>query len=558
MRRLVDYLQWKITQSRRALGFLRSAAPQIRMIAPRSEETRGAVTVGADNSQKLTHLNQAGAAHMVNISHKAETTRVATAVATLLFSREETYTALSSYQVVKGDAIAVARVAAFQAAKKTADLIPLAHPSLHITAMSVDIDPFPSVEKSFLYTTMNSEGHSNVLECNKGGVTVKATVECQGKTGVEMEAITAATVGAVTMFDMLKAIDKGLVIMGARVIAKQGGKSGDWVWDEQVNRLVRPDASSQPQPSTLHESGVYQPPSKVSEIDEWNKGLTEEFTAPDNLSTVISPSQNARRNSPSDRIDMLRRATGELSMSMTNLKEAMANLRAPSPGYEEYVSPKPATPALPTESFTHRLSARNQANFVDNTNHTQMTESLPSLKPMANTQPPIGEPLSHTYSSTPIQKIIPSQLESPIQFQSRQQHPSSSPISQTSTTLSIPNHPPHIKPNKPQQQTHLATSEHIQAQLRASITSSKPFVEAVGRTFETQMAAEAEIETATHDVEAGVQHRWNKEWWPETMTPIDRRIGPTANMKKIDKRDFENRAFEREWEAVHGNGEWVK
>ena len=109
---------------------------------------------------------------------------------------------------------------------------------------------------------------------------MEATVRCQGKTGIEMEAITAATMGTVTLYDMLKAVDKGMVINGARVVAKSGGKSGDWYWDGEENRLVRGSKGDSDRAQFLS-SSVEEGPSgqsrPISEIDEWNEGLAAEF-----------------------------------------------------------------------------------------------------------------------------------------------------------------------------------------------------------------------------------------------------------------------------------------
>lgn len=204
-----------------------------------------------NEAPQLSHLTEAGEAHMISISQKTSTFRQATAVATLLFSKETTYSALDAARNKKGDAIAVARIAAIQAAKKTADSIPLAHPSLGITGITVDIDAFEGSEKRYTVTKHGTEttggndgdtgGLREVsnLDARFGGVEVKATVACEGKTGVEMEALTAATMGAMTLYDMLKGVDKAMVVMGCRVIKKEGGKSGGWEWDEKTNQLVK-------------------------------------------------------------------------------------------------------------------------------------------------------------------------------------------------------------------------------------------------------------------------------------------------------------------------------
>jgi cyclic pyranopterin phosphate synthase len=158
----------------------------------------------AENSEKpvLTHLRQDGTAQMVDVSNKAETTREATATATVN-STAEVLALLGSGELPKGDALAVARVAGILAAKKTPDLIPLCHP-LPITMVTVD------------------------FELDAESVTVFATVKTRGVTGVEMEALTAASVAALSVYDMIKAVDKHAVLTDIKVLAKSGGKSGDW------------------------------------------------------------------------------------------------------------------------------------------------------------------------------------------------------------------------------------------------------------------------------------------------------------------------------------------
>ena len=151
---------------------------------------------------QLTHLDETGAAHMVDVTGKDVTTRVAVATGRLRMSNEA-LNAIRSQSAAKGDAVAVARVAGIMAAKRTSDLIPLCHP-LPIHRVAID----------FSY------------EANAVGVT--ATVATEGKTGVEMEAMTAVSVALLTLYDMGKALDKAMVIEGVRLVSKAGGKSGDW------------------------------------------------------------------------------------------------------------------------------------------------------------------------------------------------------------------------------------------------------------------------------------------------------------------------------------------
>ncbi|KIW18893.1 molybdenum cofactor biosynthesis protein C [Exophiala spinifera] len=186
---------------------------------------------------ELNHLTTDGEAHMVSISGKVPTRRSATATTVLLFSDPQTYRALLAARLRKGDAIAVARIAGIQAAKKTADLIPLAHPGLCITGVRVHLEPFMSDQLPKPFTAGPLALGQDALKY--GGVAVTATVDCEGKTGVEMEAMSAASVAGLTMYDMLKGVDKAMVLTATRVVAKSGGKSGDWVWDEKSNSIVK-------------------------------------------------------------------------------------------------------------------------------------------------------------------------------------------------------------------------------------------------------------------------------------------------------------------------------
>ena len=151
----------------------------------------------------LSHLDSTGAARMVDVSAKDETQRVATAEATVRMARE-TLALIQSGGMPKGDVLATARIAGIMAAKRTSELIPLCHP-LAITGVTVELAP----------------GGAEALR-------IEATVKTTGKTGVEMEALTAASVAALTVYDMCKAVEKGMVIEGVRLLEKTGGKSGDW------------------------------------------------------------------------------------------------------------------------------------------------------------------------------------------------------------------------------------------------------------------------------------------------------------------------------------------
>ena len=149
---------------------------------------------------KLTHLDALGNAHMVDVSAKDVTTRSATARARVLMLAE-TLSLITSGTAKKGDVLATARIAGIMAAKKTSDLIPLCHP-LMISKVSVD---FTVIENA---------------------IDVEATVKVEGKTGVEMEALTACSVACLTLYDMVKAVDRGMKITDLRLVEKSGGKSG--------------------------------------------------------------------------------------------------------------------------------------------------------------------------------------------------------------------------------------------------------------------------------------------------------------------------------------------
>jgi cyclic pyranopterin phosphate synthase len=154
----------------------------------------------------LTHTDDRGQARMVDVAAKAETHRRAVAAA-LIRMKPETLAMIVEGRAPKGDVFAVARIAGIMAAKRTSDLIPLCHP-LSLTHASVELEP--------------------VAE----GVRITATVETDGKTGVEMEALTAASVTALTLYDMCKAVDRGMTVTSVGLLSKEGGKSGTWTRKE--------------------------------------------------------------------------------------------------------------------------------------------------------------------------------------------------------------------------------------------------------------------------------------------------------------------------------------
>ncbi|EGR50203.1 uncharacterized protein TRIREDRAFT_58837 [Trichoderma reesei QM6a] len=160
------------------------------------------------NKARLTHVSESGSAHMVDIAEKQVTSRVATAACSVHFSGDTAIQLIQDNQMKKGDVLGVARIAGIMAAKRTADLIPLCHP-IAISRVSVDLDVVAGSRR----------------------IEIRATVTCDGKTGVEMEALTAASSAALTVYDMCKAVDKGMRVEGLRVVLKDGGKSGRWEMD---------------------------------------------------------------------------------------------------------------------------------------------------------------------------------------------------------------------------------------------------------------------------------------------------------------------------------------
>lgn len=153
---------------------------------------------------ELTHFDNSGQAHMVDVGDKSETHRIARAAGRIRML-PATLTLIQQGDAKKGDVLGIARIAAIQASKRTSDLIPLCHPiSLTKVAVGFDIDEA-----------------SNTITCT-------VTAETYGKTGVEMEVLTATTVALLTIYDMCKAVDRGMTISDIRLLEKQGGKSGHW------------------------------------------------------------------------------------------------------------------------------------------------------------------------------------------------------------------------------------------------------------------------------------------------------------------------------------------
>jgi cyclic pyranopterin phosphate synthase len=154
------------------------------------------------SDDKLSHVDERGAARMVDVAAKEVTHRRAVATA-FVRMQPETLAMIVEGRTPKGDVVAVARIAGITAAKKTSDLIPLCHP-LPLTHASVDFEP------------------------QEHGMRLTAVAETDGKTGVEMEALTAAGVAALTLYDMCKAVDRGMVVTDVKLLSKEGGRSGTW------------------------------------------------------------------------------------------------------------------------------------------------------------------------------------------------------------------------------------------------------------------------------------------------------------------------------------------
>jgi cyclic pyranopterin phosphate synthase len=159
----------------------------------------------------LSHLDSEGRAHMVDVAGKPETHRIAVAEA-FVEMEEVTLELITSGSAPKGDVIAAARLAGIGAAKKTPELIPLCHP-LALTSVNVDIAPI-------------TDGRT--------GVAITARAETVGRTGVEMEALTAAAGAALTVYDMCKAVDRGMTVTDVRLVSKEGGRSGSWSREESA------------------------------------------------------------------------------------------------------------------------------------------------------------------------------------------------------------------------------------------------------------------------------------------------------------------------------------
>ena len=166
------------------------------------------------DEQQLTHIDEKGDVRMVDVSAKAETQRIAVAEG-FIAMHQETLDLITSGQAAKGDVLACARVAGIMASKRTSDLIPMCHP-LNITQAKVECEP--------VFAGQREDG--------RVGIHVTTTCGVTGKTGIEMEALTAASVACLTVYDMCKAVDRGMEIMDVRLLKKDGGKTGLWLRGE--------------------------------------------------------------------------------------------------------------------------------------------------------------------------------------------------------------------------------------------------------------------------------------------------------------------------------------
>lgn len=183
-----------------------------------------------DSPSRLTHFDSSGRARMVDVGGKEETQRVAVAKGRIRM-KPETVATIREGRAAKGDVLAVAQVAAIMAAKKTPEIIPMCHPLL-LTRIDVD------------------------FQLTDDSVEIEARVDTKGQTGVEMEALTAVSAAALTIYDMVKAIDRGMTIGDIRVEKKQGGRSGDWAREQSATTLDDPTITAAFDPSCDPETGI--------------------------------------------------------------------------------------------------------------------------------------------------------------------------------------------------------------------------------------------------------------------------------------------------------------
>lgn len=184
---------------------------------------------------RLSHLDESGAARMVDVSGKGATAREASAEAVVLLS-EETLAEVTAGRMPKGDVFAAARIAGIMAAKKTSEIIPLCH-QISLTGASIEFEPLPG----------------------QGAIRIAATVKTLAQTGVEMEALTAASIAALTIYDMVKAMDRGIVIESIRLLSKSGGKSGEFRALQQAKPQPHTKTGKPSSATLMHEAASATP-----------------------------------------------------------------------------------------------------------------------------------------------------------------------------------------------------------------------------------------------------------------------------------------------------------
>ena len=183
---------------------------------------------------ELTHFDKKGNAIMVDVSEKVVTTRTAIAIGKI-YVCQEIFERIQRHEIAKGDVLGVARLAGIMATKRTSELIPLCHP-LPLTKCEVNFSLHESTStKSFEYVSIDNKSAMNT-KANAYYIEATCLVKTDGKTGVEMEALTGVQIALLTIYDMCKAIDKGMVISDVHLVSKSGGKSGDFLWNEAITK----------------------------------------------------------------------------------------------------------------------------------------------------------------------------------------------------------------------------------------------------------------------------------------------------------------------------------
>ena len=299
-------------------------------------------TTPSSPSPSLAHLTSKGTAHMVSITHKSRTHRLARAAATVLFTNEEPLRLLTRDDLPKGDALAVARIGGIMAVKKTPELVLLAHPGLGIESVEVDLSILPATggvqEDSKVETDTpggaawgqfarqlsspstspaaqsDSEKKEKTISAPYGGISIMSTVSCAAKTGIEMEALTSVVIASLNVVDMVKGVDRGVYISDARVIEKRGGKSGAWAYDPENGMIQKdtPKASGSttnesetvrdtPTPSAAPSPPSHPPPSQTTPPSPATTKASS--TSPSPPSPTLAPlpalPSNLDRSSPS-------------------------------------------------------------------------------------------------------------------------------------------------------------------------------------------------------------------------------------------------------------------